>query len=247
MIVTCPACAARYQVADQEFAGGPGRNVRCANCGHQWFETPSIPSSPGEEAGPASASRTDNPADDLAAAPSLSANPERRVSPPAIRRAKGRVAPWLAAVAVIVIAAVAAIIITHRSSAPSPVMSAPNAVASAPGATATAPGPAAFSAARGKGEPNLPAANGLVIRKIAPSRSGGGLVIAGEIANLSGTARKVPRLRLALEDAKEQELRAEIVEPPKAQLGPGESVQFQTAIADPPGNATGVVVTFAPS
>lgn len=37
MILTCPACTMRYLVA--EGAIGPdGRAVRCAHCGHQWFE-----------------------------------------------------------------------------------------------------------------------------------------------------------------------------------------------------------------
>ena len=42
MILTCPQCATRYQIEDAKFPPG-GRNVRCAKCGHQWFQAPPAP------------------------------------------------------------------------------------------------------------------------------------------------------------------------------------------------------------
>jgi predicted Zn finger-like uncharacterized protein len=38
MILTCPSCSTRYQADSARFAR-PGRNVRCAKCGHVWFQT----------------------------------------------------------------------------------------------------------------------------------------------------------------------------------------------------------------
>ena len=38
MILTCPSCSTRYQADSTRFAR-PGRNVRCAKCGHVWFQT----------------------------------------------------------------------------------------------------------------------------------------------------------------------------------------------------------------
>jgi predicted Zn finger-like uncharacterized protein len=38
MILTCPSCSTRYQTDSARFAP-PGRNVRCAKCGHVWFQT----------------------------------------------------------------------------------------------------------------------------------------------------------------------------------------------------------------
>lgn len=39
MILTCPSCSTRYQADSARFVP-PGRNVRCAKCGHVWFQTP---------------------------------------------------------------------------------------------------------------------------------------------------------------------------------------------------------------
>ena len=38
MILTCPSCSTRYQADGTRFVP-PGRNVRCAKCGHVWFQT----------------------------------------------------------------------------------------------------------------------------------------------------------------------------------------------------------------
>lgn len=39
MIIVCPECNARYLLSGSSI-GETGREVRCANCGHQWFQEP---------------------------------------------------------------------------------------------------------------------------------------------------------------------------------------------------------------
>jgi predicted Zn finger-like uncharacterized protein len=87
--------------------------------------------------------------------------------------------------------------------------------------------------------------SGLKIRKIEPTRSGDGLVIEGEIANIGKVPRAVPRLRVALRDARDREVQSKIIAPPQSRLKPGEIEHFKTVFERPNEAATGVLVTFA--
>lgn len=63
MILTCPACAKRYLIADNAI-GPAGRTVRCAACGHGWHQSP-----PPEEPERDLVAPPEPPADEPVAAP----------------------------------------------------------------------------------------------------------------------------------------------------------------------------------
>ena len=87
---------------------------------------------------------------------------------------------------------------------------------------------------------------GLKIQKLSPSRTPFGLVIEGDVLNAAETSREVPRLRVALRSAADNELQFKVIDPPIARLAPGEVAHFKTPFERPDDAATGVVVTFAP-
>ena len=232
MILTCPACAIRYRVAEQEFTDAPGRTVRCANCGHSWYEARSAqpePTDPGPSGVPVTGHGSVGEEPVFAAAPQpaerLAAPPRRQPAPP---RKAGRgwaAASRVVAIVVVLMALAAAGLFIRRHIA--------------------AVWPSAARLYVSTGQSPTPSGTGLVIGKIAPSRTAEGLMINGEIANLGSAARDVPRLRVALQDAAGKEVQFETVDPPKQRLQPGEVAHFETPFAHPPDAATGVVVTFA--
>jgi predicted Zn finger-like uncharacterized protein len=216
MIVTCPACRTRYLVDERALGGPSGRTVRCANCGNTWHQR-----SKPEPVLSAAA----NP-EPVRAEPPLEV-PPRPVpapAPPPGRRRGGGGAVWL--VLIVVIAALIAAAILGRRQV----------VAHFP---RTAPAYAFI------GLPVERPGSGLAIRKILPTRSDGGLVIEGEIANTGSERRTVPRLRVALRNASDKEVQAKTIAPPKSRLEPGEVAHFRTVFERPNETATGVVVTFA--
>jgi predicted Zn finger-like uncharacterized protein len=217
MILTCSRCAKRYLV--DAGALGTGRRVRCASCGHTWFQTP-----PEEARAPI----------DLPPVPEPTAvfqgDPARSVQLPAVPRRRNT--SWLPWAAIVVLVAGAGYgLVRERDliiSAWPPAARLYSMVGMGP----TVPG---FGLELRNITPSRGNENGV-----------SNLAIDGEVANTTNVAREVPKLRVTLRDGNDRELKSWTVAVTDQRLLPGASVPFHTTVEQPPESATGVVVSFAP-
>lgn len=241
MILTCPACNTHYQIADSALADPAGRDLRCAQCGHQWryvlgsessTEPPVLPA-PAEPArakpGPATAEPAPVVPPPSPPTPGRSPRVEAPAVPPQpVRPATARGArTGIGCLLVIVIIAVAiAAIVVDRNQI-------------------VAWWPPAGGLYRHVGLRPEPPGAGLEIAKVTPSRSGDSLMVEGDVANPTGSERTIPRLRVILRDSTGKELTSKIIDPPAAQLAAGAVSHFKTQFEHPSDAATGVAVTFS--
>ncbi|MCH7542503.1 MAG: DUF3426 domain-containing protein [Proteobacteria bacterium] len=70
------------------------------------------------------------------------------------------------------------------------------------------------------------------------------LIIEGEVKNISKFTYEVPKLRAALRDAEQDEIKNWTFSAVQTRLLPGESAPFVTRVKDPSPKATGVTITF---
>ena len=88
MIIACPACNTRYAVPDSAI-GIDGRSVRCAKCGHSWFQHGPEAAAPAPASGPVAAANVPPaaaseaaPAEPAAPPPGPAPIPETRAEAP---------------------------------------------------------------------------------------------------------------------------------------------------------------------
>jgi predicted Zn finger-like uncharacterized protein len=223
MIVTCTTCSKRYLV-DSAALGASGRNVRCAACGHTWFQAP-----------PEDAPRPLEIAPEPPPSPGFAVEGERRerrVQLPAVPKPrKNRPLLRWGAVGLVIVAAVWGLIAARAD-----VMK-------------LWPPAAQLYAMVGYG-PTVPGF-GLELRKVTPSRTVENgvptLAIDGEVVNVSSVARDVPKLRIALRDNNDHDLQSWTISITNQRLLPGASVPFHTTVKQPSQAATGVIVSFVGS
>jgi predicted Zn finger-like uncharacterized protein len=247
MIVTCPACATRF-VVDPAALGPQGRMVRCARCAETWFQAPPPPEerlslSP-EPARPEPIRQepvmTPPPAADGTPAvptepmPSFIGGRDRLDRPklPALRQPPPRFSTiqlgWAALGGFVTVLIVVFLFFRVE-------------IASAWPNTQRLYGLFGFEA---PGPENWFALNGL---KTATETTDGqaNLVVSGEVANLSGGAHPVPKLRVTLLDAKGNMVKTKDFQVTPDPLPPGKTAPFQTSVAPVPEGTASVNVNWA--
>ncbi len=232
MIVTCPSCGVRY-IVDARALGAKGRMVRCARCAHSWHEDPPPPEELDAAAAAAELAKPAPPPlqpPPPARVPPLTA--EQRVQLPALpppRRRWGAGAAWALALLVLVAGlAYAAVVDRDR-------------------VVGFVPKAAGIYASLGLqiGQNGL----GLELRNLTTNREMENglpaLVIGGEVRNVSGGARTVPKLVVILRDRGEHDLQNQTIDAPVDHLLPGESAPFHAVINQPAEAASDIIVQFA--
>ncbi len=230
MILTCPNCGTRYRAESASFAP-PGRNVRCAKCGHVWFHAAAEP----EAAAPAAPLSA--VAAEPARAPTLGAIvTERKAAEAAPRRMAeedeprgSRLLPVLGVILVLLLlAALGWTAVQYRQ-------------------TVVRLWPASERVYGAVGLPvNL---TGIAIRNVnlrqQVEEGMPVLFVSGTVVNVSNRDQPVPQLRAILFDDSRRELYRWTFDAGIPSLSPGTSKDFRVPLQNPPPDARAVNVSFA--
>ena len=233
MILSCPSCQTRYVVPDSAI-GASGRQVRCAQCRHSWYQEP-----PRTRAAPAGEPSYPEPPRRHATAASAASPPNRPQAPspapaeaepagydpfapePPFRPRRNPARLWTAlavAAAILMIGAAAAV---HYFGVPG--LSAP---------------------LRNSGGTPL-----RITYKAEPNALNGGrilLAVTGRIVNETDAVQPVPPIQAELKDAQGRVVYSFQISPPVTELQPGQSASINAAETDVPRTARAVTLAFRP-
>jgi predicted Zn finger-like uncharacterized protein len=217
MILTCPSCSTRYLLPPAALSPA-GREVRCAKCGHVWFQAP-----------PTDMPRTVDLTEPVRphGAAGLGAAPEKIANlpgPPRPRRRSGALG-WLLFIVILAGALGAAALYRDKVVAAWP------------------PAGKLYELVGLR-----VAAYGLVLAEPVTERSSEGgseiLTVSGTVRSTLEGERPVPPLWVSLLDDQGRVLRREMAIPEPAVVGAGAQVGYKVRFAAPPNEATKVAVTF---
>lgn len=226
MRLTCPSCAATYEVA--ESAIGPnGRKVRCRACGASWFEAPPATVQP---AAPAATAEAPPPLPALAVSAPLGPAPVTGESGDAFAHAPPFTRPGHAWRGPLLLGAlVLAVLLLGAATA------------------LIAWGPRQVAGALGLAERPVPLGIAITHQPDWRMIAGGSelFAVSGRIWNPTATAQPVPDVKAELKDARGRTVYSWTITRPVAQLGPGASIDFDGAAVDVPRSSQRIAVTFA--
>ncbi len=218
MIVTCPACDTRYNLADSQL-GATGRTIQCMKCQYSWFQTPAtLPSK--KESGEDLAEKVP-----LAPENNESASATAEASASGSDKPKGGISmalpqPVLIGLAVLILALIA-LVVTLLVANPF----APNV-------------PAGYRAIDVfEGERVGETLNGIVLtqveRKIIKDGDISVLIFTGKVTNTGTLAIDLPEIRVQLLDRKGVELDFWPAQVPVASLEAGASADWSARFLEP--------------
>lgn len=250
MIITCPHCQTRYQVA-AEAIGAAGRQVMCANCSLAWTASPVFPTAD-------RAAADDRDADAFASDPDmmftaededqLDREFERTESAAAAdgqraqqrdeamarrHKAISRKMPMarMRRVARLLVAALLVLVVTCAFAFRTEIVHA-------------VPSLAGLYGALGLGT-NVIGLDFLDVRTLRTTRNGGDvIVITGQIVNVTNRVANVPPVLVSLVNAGGRTLYEWTINPPVGSVLPGDRVSIETQLTGPPADAEAVRLSF---
>ena len=225
MMISCPSCSTRYDLPSQRFAAD-GTVIKCAACGYSWLESRAIEiTSVNPQQLPAVIEQAYEPEHEVRRLVEANRDAQEAFAARRVRRHR-RMAGWSALTGVSAVPLLVALMLPEQ---------------------VVAMAPATVKAYQTLGwDVNI---YGLDFRRVEMQHMivDGVRVLAvkGEIANVSGSDRKIPWIRFGLRSDGHDEVYNWTLDAGARPLKPGEVTNFVTRVASPPETAKNLEIRFA--